>query len=110
MSSGETRMSSPKPDRPIPDRVETGALAELFHQVSDPTRLHLLLELLDGERCVCDLASGASVSVSAVSHQLRSLRTARLVVGRREGRHIFYRLADDHVAVLVTAGLEHVRE
>jgi ArsR family transcriptional regulator, lead/cadmium/zinc/bismuth-responsive transcriptional repressor len=103
-------MSAPRPDRPVPDRAETEALAELFHQVSDPTRLRLLMELLDGERCVCDLAGETSVSVSAVSHQLRSLRTARLVLGRREGRHVFYRLADDHVAVLVTTGLEHVRE
>jgi DNA-binding transcriptional ArsR family regulator len=110
MSNGEPRVCSPEPGRTIPDSVETEALAELFHQVSDPTRLRLLLALLDGERCVCDLAREASVSVSAVSHQLRSLRTARLVLGTREGRHIFYRLADDHVAVLVSAGLEHVRE
>lgn len=103
-------MTGSDADRPSPDRGETEALAELFHQVSDPTRLRLLLALLDGERCVCDLAGEASVSVSAVSHQLRSLRTARLVLGRREGRHVYYRLADDHVSVLVTAGLEHVRE
>jgi len=94
----------------MPDTDEVEALAELFHQMSDRTRLGLLLSLLRGERCVCDLAEGSEVSVSAVSHQLRSLRTSGLVKGRREGRHVFYGLADDHVEVLVTTGLEHVRE
>ena len=68
------------------------------------------LALLGGERCVCELSLEVGVSVSAVSHQLRSLRTARLVTGRREGRHVHYRLADDHVVELVTAGFDHVRE
>ena len=92
------------------DREEILNLAELFHQMSDPTRLTILLRLLEGERCVCDLSEETDVSVSAVSHQLRSLRTAGLVRGRREGRHVFYSLADDHVRVLVSTGLEHVRE
>jgi DNA-binding transcriptional ArsR family regulator len=92
------------------EKVELGRLAELFHQMADPTRLGLLVSLMDGEKCVCDLSEGSSVSVSAVSHQLRSLRTARLVRGRREGRHIFYSLDDDHVGSLVSVGLEHVRE
>ena len=95
---------------PLPGPGETEALAELFHQMSDPTRLRLLLALLGGERCVCELSREVGVSVSAVSHQLRSLRTARLVTGRREGRHVHYRLADDHVVELVTAGFDHVRE
>ncbi len=92
------------------EEVELGRLAELFHQMADPTRLGLLISLMDGEKCVCDLSEGSSVSVSAVSHQLRSLRTARLVRSRREGRHIFYSLDDDHVGSLVSVGLEHVRE
>ncbi|MBN2587107.1 MAG: helix-turn-helix transcriptional regulator [Candidatus Fermentibacteraceae bacterium] len=92
------------------EEKELGMLAELFHQMADPTRLGLLISLMDGEKCVCDLSEGSSVSVSAVSHQLRSLRTARLVRSRREGRHIFYSLDDDHVGSLVSVGLEHVRE
>ena len=93
-----------------PDPEELLLLAELFHQMSDSTRLGLLISLQGEETCVCELADKSDVSVSAVSHQLRSLRTARLVTGRREGRHIYYSLADDHVRALVSIGLEHVRE
>ncbi len=93
-----------------PDPEELLSLAELFHQMSDATRLGLLICLQGKETCVCELADNSDVSVSAVSHQLRSLRTARLVTGRREGRHIYYSLADDHVRALVSIGLEHVRE
>ena len=89
---------------------EVRVLAELFHQMADPTRLHLLMSLFRGEKCVCDLAEKTDVSVSAVSHQLRSLRTARLVRSRKKGRHVFYMLDDDHVRDLVSKGLEHVRE
>lgn len=89
---------------------ELADLAELFHQMADTTRLGLLLSLLKEEQCVCDLSEDSSVSVSAVSHQLRSLRTARLVKSRREGRHVFYSLDDDHVGSLISVGLEHVRE
>ncbi|MFO8183913.1 MAG: metalloregulator ArsR/SmtB family transcription factor [Candidatus Aegiribacteria sp.] len=89
---------------------ELGLLAELFHQMADTTRLELLTSLKKGEKCVCDLAGATSVSVSAVSHQLRSLRTARLVRSRREGRHVYYSLDDDHVSSLIQTGLEHVRE
>jgi ArsR family transcriptional regulator, lead/cadmium/zinc/bismuth-responsive transcriptional repressor len=89
---------------------ELDAMAELFHQMADSTRLELLLSLSEGEKCVCDLAENTSVSVSAVSHQLRSLKTARLVRSRREGRHVYYRLDDDHVEALIEMGREHVRE
>ncbi len=89
---------------------EVEVLAELFHQMADPTRLLLLMSMFSGEKCVCELAEKTDVSVSAVSHQLRSLRTARLVRSRKKGRHVFYRLDDDHVKDLVSKGLEHVRE
>jgi ArsR family transcriptional regulator, lead/cadmium/zinc/bismuth-responsive transcriptional repressor len=89
---------------------EIDVLAELFHQMADPTRLLLLTAMFEGEKCVCELAEESSVSVSAVSHQLRSLRTARLVKSRRDGRHVYYTLDDDHVRDLVKKGLEHVRE
>jgi DNA-binding transcriptional ArsR family regulator len=92
------------------DRNELELLAELFHQASDPTRLSLLFTLMVRELCVCELAEASGVSVSAVSHQLRSLRSAGLVSRRKEGRHVYYRLADDHVRELLATGLEHVRE
>lgn len=92
------------------DAEEIGVLAELFHQMADPTRLLLLMSMFSGEKCVCELAEKTDVSVSAVSHQLRSLRTARLVRSRKKGRHVFYSLDDDHVKDLVSKGLEHVRE
>lgn len=78
--------------------------------MADPTRLVLLMSLFKGEKCVCALAEQTNVSVSAVSHQLRSLRTARLVRSRRNGRHIFYSLDDEHIRELVSKGLEHIRE
>lgn len=92
------------------DSREVEVLAELFHQMADPTRLLLLMSMFSGEKCVCELAEKTDVSVSAVSHQLRSLRTARLVRSRKKGRHVFYTLDDDHVRDLVSKGLEHVRE
>ncbi|MCD4700251.1 MAG: metalloregulator ArsR/SmtB family transcription factor [Candidatus Aegiribacteria sp.] len=92
------------------DIEEIKVMSELFHQMADPTRLLLLMSMFGGEKCVCELAEKTDVSVSAVSHQLRSLRTARLVRSRRKGRHVFYRLDDDHVRDLVSKGLEHVRE
>ena len=85
-------------------------LADLFRHAADPTRLSILLMLLEGELCVCAIADNLSVSVSAVSHQLRILRSGGLVARRRQGRHVYYSLADGHVKVLISVGLEHVRE
>lgn len=96
-----------------PDPVtqeEVQAMGDLFFQASDPTRLSILLRLRTRSRCVCDLASELGLSVSAVSHQLKKLRLAGLVRGRREGRHVHYTLADDHVEQLLNLGLEHIRE
>lgn len=95
-------------DAPTPDEV--GLLADLFALAADPTRLRLLAALLRGERCVCELSGEVESSVSAVSHQLRLLRAGGLVGRRREGRHVYYSLADDHVEALMTMGLSHVRE
>lgn len=83
----------------------------LLKALSDPTRMRLFLALkAAGELCVCDLALLAGVSVSAVSHQLRLLRQARLVAFRREGKQVYYRLADAHVARLLELALEHAEE
>jgi len=93
---------------------EEGALkraAFLLKALSDPTRMRLLLALKGaGELCVCDLALLAGVSVSAVSHQLRLLRQARLVAFRREGKQVLYRIADAHVEVLLEGALAHAAE
>lgn len=84
------------------------ALAETFQAMGDPTRVKLLFALSRSELCVCDLAALLGVSVSAVSHQLRLLRSLRLVRSRREGRRVYYTLDDDHIRTLFQQGLEHM--
>lgn len=88
---------------------EVLGLAELFKILGDPTRVRILRALFAGELCVCDLACLLGMSASAVSHQLRVLRAARLVRFRKEGKVVFYALDDDHVRGLVAEGLDHVR-
>ncbi len=86
------------------------ALAETFKALGDPTRVRLLDALSRAELCVCDLAGLLGVTESAVSHQLRLLRGMRLVKSRRDRRHIYYSLDDDHILKLFEQGLEHVEE
>ena len=93
-----------------PQDEAVASLSEIFKALGDATRLRLLTALGQGELCVCDLASLAGISESATSHQLRLLRALRLVRARREGRMVYYRLDDDHVAGLVAQGLQHVSE
>lgn len=83
-------------------------VAELFKALSDPTRIRLVSLLAEAELCVRDIATALDMSQSAVSHQLRTLRSMRLVRWRREGRRIFYTLDDEHVVDLYRRGLEHV--
>ncbi len=86
-------------------------VSRLFSALSDPTRLKILHALtVTKELCVCDLAVLAELSVSAVSHQLRLLRDRDLVRARRDGRMVYYSLADDHVAALMGTGIEHADE
>lgn len=85
-------------------------LAELFKVFGDATRLRILFVLADGEKCVCDIAAGLNMTQSAVSHQLKILKQNKLIKNRREGKSIFYSLADDHVRTIVAQGLEHVEE
>ena len=85
-------------------------VSELFKVLGDSTRCRILFVLLVSEMCVCDLSLLLGMSVSAVSHQLRILRQARLVRYRREGKTIFYALADEHVRSLLSQGMEHVQE
>ncbi len=85
-------------------------LAETFSLLGDPTRTRILHALSVDELCVSDLVELLGVSQSALSHQLRLLRDRRLVAVRREGRHLFYRLQDEHIRTLVDMGLSHARE
>jgi DNA-binding transcriptional ArsR family regulator len=86
------------------------ALAETFRVLGDPTRVRILDALSGGEVCVCDIASIAGISESAVSHQLRLLRGMRLVRPRRAGRMVFYSLDDHHIIELLHQALTHVQE
>ncbi|WSG19539.1 metalloregulator ArsR/SmtB family transcription factor [Nonomuraea sp. NBC_01738] len=90
---------------PTPD--DLADTAEVFGLLSDPNRLRLLLALLDGELCVCDLAAVTGQSESAVSHALRLLRAHRVVSVRRSGRMAFYRLEDAHVRMLLDLAIAH---
>jgi len=86
------------------------ALAETFRALGDPTRVRILDALSQDELCVCDLATLLGLSESAVSHQLRLLRTLRLVRVRRDGRMMIYALDDQHIVTLFRQGLRHVDE
>ena len=86
------------------------AIVEVFKLLGDPSRVRLVDALTHGERCVCDLAALVGLSESAVSHQLRLLRAARLVRVRRAGRQAFYSLDDHHVVGLVQDTRKHVEE
>jgi len=92
------------------DDASAAALAETFKALGDPTRVRMLDALARGEVAVCDLADQLGLTQSAVSHQLRLLRSMRLVRSRRDGRHIYYTVDDDHIAKLFKQGLEHVQE
>ncbi len=85
-------------------------LAELFKIFGDSTRVKILYALLEGELCVCDLAKLMEVSQSAVSHQLRVLKSSKLVKFRREGKTVYYSLADEHVTRILNQGMEHIQE
>ena len=85
-------------------------LAELFKIFGDATRIRILLVLFQSEVCVYDLAKLLNMTQSAISHQLRLLKQARLVKSRREGKIVFYSLADSHVRTMLDQGMEHIRE
>ncbi|PKL10157.1 MAG: transcriptional regulator [Spirochaetae bacterium HGW-Spirochaetae-7] len=85
-------------------------LAELFKVLGDPSRLRILTALGVAELCVCDLATALDMSQSAVSHQLSTLRVARLVRARREGKAMFYTLDDEHVSGIVGLASTHLAE
>ena len=85
-------------------------LAELFKVFGDSTRIKILYALFEAELCVCDISKLLGLTQSAVSHQLRVLKGSRLVKFRKEGKTVFYSLADDHVRKIVAQGMEHINE
>lgn len=85
-------------------------LADLFKVFSDMTRIRILYALAHTELCVYDIAAVVGMSQSAISHQLRVLKQAKLVKYRREGKTVFYSLADGHIHTILNQGLEHVQE
>ena len=93
----------------MPPEEDLYDLAELFKVFGDSTRIKILYALFSAELCVGDLAQLLGMSQTAVSHQLRVLRTNKLVKGRKEGKIVFYSLADDHVMTILQMGLEHAQ-
>ena len=91
------------------DPLTAERLAQVFRALADPTRARIVSALARAELCVGDLAAVLGMSVSAISHQLRLLRELRVVRKRRDGKHIYYALDDEHVGDLFTRGLEHVQ-
>ena len=85
-------------------------MAELFKALGDYTRVRILYALSINELCVCALAEVLDMSQSAISHQLRLLRAAKLVRYRKEGKNVFYTLDDEHVRNLIVLGIDHIRE
>ena len=94
----------------MPDEIELYNLAELFNVFGDSTRIRILYVLFEAEVCVCDLASALNMNQSAISHQLKILKQNKLVKARREGKSVFYSLADDHVRTIIAKGQEHIEE
>ena len=94
----------------IPDPQTLQNLADLFKVFGDPTRIRILYALSAQELCVCDIAEILQMTQSAISHQLRVLKQMHLVKFRREGKNIFYSLADEHVRLIINQGMEHVNE
>ena len=94
----------------MPDEELLYDLAELYKVFGDSTRIKILYVLFESEMCVCDIAQLLNLGQSAVSHQLRILKDAKLVRFRREGKIIFYALDDEHVRNILSMGMEHVEE
>ena len=96
--------------RAISDDNTLYALADLFKVFGDPARIRILYALSAQELCVCDIASVLDMTQSAISHQLRILKQMKLVKFRREGKTVYYSLADSHVETILNQGLDHVLE
>ena len=94
----------------MPDDETLYDLAELFKVFGDSTRIRILYALFEAELCVCDISKLLGLTQSAVSHQLRVLKGSRLVKFRRDGKTVFYSLADGHVRKIIAQGMDHINE
>lgn len=99
-----------KVNEEMPDEEILYDLAELYKVFGDSTRIKILYVLFESETCVCDIAQILKMNPSAISHQLRVLKQARLVKFRKEGKTVYYSLADDHVRRIINQGMEHICE
>ncbi len=82
-------------------------ICDVFRMLSEPSRLKIVLSLLNGEKCVCDILKIVGGTQSAVSHQLRILKDNRVLRARRDGQNVYYALADEHVSSIIQMGLQH---
>ena len=94
----------------MPPEDELLDLAELFKVFGDTTRIKILYVLFEAELCVCDIAEILGISQSAISHQLRIIKQAKLIKNRRDGKTVYYSLADDHVKTIIGMAKEHLEE
>ena len=109
MPEETTPATEPTPTE-MPDEELLYDLADLFKVFSDTTRIKILYALMGRELCVADIAEETDSTQSAVSHQLRTLKQARLVRFQRDGRNVLYSLADDHVYTMLSQGMSHICE
>ena len=94
----------------LPDVETVQQVSDVFKVFGDPTRIRILWTLFDDEKCVYDIAESISMTQSAVSHQLRVLKQARLIKSRRDGKNTFYSLDDDHVKRIIEQVMIHINE
>lgn len=99
-----------KVNQKMPEEEQLFDLAELFKVFGDSTRVKILFVLFESEMCVCDIAQLLGMTQSAISHQLQVLKKSKLVKYRREGKTVFYSLADDHVSTILGQGMDHITE
>lgn len=99
-----------KVNRQMPEEDKLYDLADFFKVFADSTRIKMLYVLMCSEMCVCDLAMTLHMTQSAISHQLRTLKQMNLVRNRREGKTVFYSLADGHIKTILSQGLDHIEE
>ena len=104
----ECTIQKVKENMPAEDTLKE--LAEFYKVFGDATRIRILCVLLEGEVCVCDLAELLDMTQSAISHQLRVLKQMKLVKNRREGKTVYYSLADGHIQTIISQGMEHIAE
>jgi len=94
----------------MPKDEQLSDLADLFKMFSDSTRVKIMFAIMDEELCVQDIATLLNMTQSAISHQLKILKTSNLVANRRDGKTIYYRLSDDHVKSIIAQGFDHILE